>query len=92
MSQPESAPQNQNQWDINVVTSDYDENQPWVVIMEEFVHSTFRDWVKSASLQKHRENDVLYAASDSPKSLLKGSERRQVIRAGNIALGEAYRQ
>lgn len=89
---PESAQdQSKATWDVDVVTTTDDENNPWVVITEEFVLATFRDWVKDAGLHESREKDILYGSVESPKGKLQGSERRRVIRAGNIALGEAYR-
>jgi hypothetical protein len=90
--QPELTPEQQiSQWDVNVIATDDGEDQPWVIIMEKFVQTTFREWVKSAGLHESRENDVLYLPSDNPRSLLKGNERNRVIRAANIALGDAYK-
>lgn len=85
MTQPENKPQQPHQWDIDVLSDDY-ENNPKVMEMERFVINTFHKWVGDAGLHSSRIGDVLNAAPGNPKGLLKGTERSRVIRSANIAL------
>lgn len=70
------------------VESNLDENDHLVMEAEQFVLSTFRDWVKQSGLHESRERDVLNAPTDQPKSLLLGNERNRVLRVANKALGD----
>lgn len=90
MSQPENQPQQPAKWDVDVITTDVEDeaSHPWVLLMEQYVKSTFHEWIKKGGLHESRVDDIINQSPDKLLSKFQGNERDRVLRYANIALRE----